>query len=118
MKTLDGVRSRLFELPGAISGSRGHDATFRAACLLVRFGVSDGDAMSLLRDWNRTHCKPPWNESQLSHKLKDARRVAGCYVPAYVQGKAVQETWKITRKSPAQPRSRVAAQPGPAPPVQ
>ena len=59
----------------AISGSHGHDTTFRAACALVRnFGeLSDDEMMAALGDWN-LRCSPPWNERELLRKISEARR--------------------------------------------
>jgi hypothetical protein len=88
----------LAKLPPAISGAGGHDATFRAACSLVRFGVADGDAMILLRQWNSTHCQPIWTEKELRHKLADARRAAGYEVRPVPSKPAVRVVWKIVRK--------------------
>jgi hypothetical protein len=100
MNTLDTARACLAKLPPAISGAGGHNATFRAACCIVRFGLADGDAMILLRQWNGTHCQPPWTERELIHKLKDARRVAGYEVRAFTPKPAVRVVWKIERKTP------------------
>src|SRR5690242_11864482 len=44
----------LASLPGAVSGQRGHDRTFRAACVLIKgFGLTVDQARPLLREWNR-----------------------------------------------------------------
>jgi len=59
MNQLETARAYLAKLPPAISGAGGHDATFRAACWLVRRGLAEGDATTLLRQWNGTHCQPP-----------------------------------------------------------
>lgn len=111
---LDAARAYLAKLPPAISGAGGHDATFRAACCLVRFGLTDGDAMILLRQWNGTHCQPPWTERELIHKLKDARRVAGYEIRSFIPKPAVRVVWKIDRKTPTsaapiQPSGRATA---------
>lgn len=101
MKTsLDAARSYLAKLPPAISGAGGHRATFRAACECVRFGLSDGEALTLLREWNVNHCKPPWTEKELTHKLKDARRVAAGQLRRVMQARpAIRKVWKIERKT-------------------
>jgi hypothetical protein len=63
-------------LPAAISGSRGHDALFRVACILVNgFALKDAEAWPILLEYN-TRCLPPWNERELRHKLAEARKVA------------------------------------------
>jgi hypothetical protein len=60
------------KMPAAISGQRGHDATFAVACEIWRFGLSDTDAWALLCDFNR-RCEPQWSEHELRHKLESAR---------------------------------------------
>lgn len=105
MNPLDRARAYLAKLPPAVSGAGGHNSTFRAACHLVRFGLADGDAMTLLREWNGTHCSPPWTERELAHKLADAHRVARGRARAFIQPKpAVRFIWKLTpRKLPKTP---------------
>jgi hypothetical protein len=69
---LQRARAYLTTVDGAISGQRGHDRTFRAACILcIRFGLSFEQAWPLLKEWNRC-CDPPWSDKDLEHKLRDA----------------------------------------------
>jgi hypothetical protein len=114
MNALAACRAYLAKLPPAVSGAGGHPATFRAACECVRFGLSDADALALLREWNATHCQPPWTEKELMHKLNDARRVAAGRVRAVIQRPpAVRVVWKVERKAtPAEP-----VKPQPLPPA-
>ena len=42
------ARNYLAKVPGAISGDGGSNQTFKAACILVRFGLTDEEAMTLL----------------------------------------------------------------------
>src|SRR6476469_5594880 len=98
MRFVDAARAHLAKLPPAISGAGGHPATFRAACWLIRFGLSDTDALDLLREWNRTHCQPPWTEKELKHKISDARRRAGGQVRALRPKPPNEVVWKIKRK--------------------
>lgn len=66
------ARKYLSKIPGAVSGQRGHDRTFHAACVLVLgFCLSQGDALRLLREWNAS-CQPPWSERELEHKIEGA----------------------------------------------
>jgi hypothetical protein len=61
--------------PPAISGQRGHDQTFRVTCILVQgFDLAPEDAFSFLARYNQ-RCEPPWAETELWHKLRDADRV-------------------------------------------
>lgn len=66
---------RLMDRIQAISGCRGHDTTFRVACLLRDSGISEAEALLYLQQWNRTHCHPPWSDRELLHKIEDAYRV-------------------------------------------
>jgi hypothetical protein len=71
------ARAYLAKLPGAVSGERGHDRTFRTACVLVLgFGLTPNQAYPLLAEWN-TSCEPPWTEKDLRHKLHDADKQTG-----------------------------------------
>src|SRR5205823_11428362 len=66
------ARRYLGKYPPAISGQSGHDRTFHVAALLVNgFGLCDGDAFTLLQNWN-LGCQPPWSERELRHKLDSA----------------------------------------------
>jgi hypothetical protein len=100
MNALTAARAYLSQLSPAISGAGGHDATFRAACCLVRFGLSDSEAMALLNEWNGTHCQPPWTETELAHKFKDAQRAAAGERSAFPVNSAVRVQWTIERKMP------------------
>lgn len=100
--TLDYAREALAALPAAVSGDGGHPATFKAACLLARFGLNQGDALTLLHEFNR-RCSPPWSNKELDHKLRDAYRVA--YRPPVARVRPVADgiavPWK--RVAPSQP---------------
>lgn len=74
MTTTDRARAYLAKLPAAVAGNGGHAATFATACRLVEFGLAESEAWSLLCEWNRSHCQPPWQEAELRHKLTDAYR--------------------------------------------
>ncbi len=66
------ARAYLAQIEGAVSGRRGHDRTFRVACVLAtKFGLSLDRAWPLFLEWNR-QCEPPWSEKELLHKLQDA----------------------------------------------
>jgi len=93
------ARAYLDKLPPAISGAGGHAAAFAAACWTVRLGLSETDALALLREYNH-RCLPPWTEKELAHKLRDARRVAGGEVRTFHHAKpAVRLVWKLERKA-------------------
>lgn len=66
------ARAYVSRMPVAVSGSRGHDATFRVALVLLRgFELPEADALDVLREYNAT-CTPPWSERELAHKVKQA----------------------------------------------
>ena len=57
----------------AISGQRGHDKTFRAACAVgPGFDLPPDVALRILRDRYNPRCEPPWSEDELRHKVEDA----------------------------------------------
>lgn len=73
--TLTRAMAYLDRLPVAVSGQGGHNATLRAACECVRFGLSDADAWEALQWFNDYRCQPKWSEHELRHKLADARKI-------------------------------------------
>ena len=110
MIALEHARAFLDGLPPAISGAGKHDRTFCAACGLVRLGLLDQEAMTLLREYNG-RCQPPWNESELAHKLRDARIKAGGQVRKFVNVKpSVRVVWKLQRE----PQTVATATPTPS----
>ncbi|HSY24906.1 MAG TPA: hypothetical protein VK841_22430, partial [Polyangiaceae bacterium] len=67
----------LERMPGAISGSGGHAATFAAACAMVRgFELDPADALELLAAIHNPRCSPPWSVRELRHKVKSAHQRA------------------------------------------
>ena len=64
-------------MPVAVSGNRGHDATFHVACTLVLgFNLSPSEAFPLMIEYSG-RCKPPWTEAEIRHKLEDADKQPG-----------------------------------------
>jgi hypothetical protein len=60
------------KLDAAVSGSGGHDATFRACCVIARgFALSADEAFGALLEWNQRG-DPPWSESDLRRKISQA----------------------------------------------
>lgn len=67
------ARAYLAKMPAAISGHGGHNATFAAACVLVRgFALSEDDAYDILAQDFNPRCEPPWAEWELRHKVRSA----------------------------------------------
>jgi len=78
------ARRYIAKCPPAISGQRGHDATFHVASVLVHgFALSVSDALSLLAEWNGS-CAPPWGMAELSHKVNSAAGAAHRQVRGYL----------------------------------
>jgi Bifunctional DNA primase/polymerase, N-terminal len=68
------ARRYFAKVPPAIEGCGGDHATFVQACRAIRdFGLSDAEALDVLRDWNN-RCVPPWSERELATKLANATR--------------------------------------------
>jgi hypothetical protein len=76
MHTFERARRYVAATAPAIRGQHGDFATFCLCCRLVDlFGLSDAEALGLLRTWN-ARCQPPWTERDLSSKIRSARRHA------------------------------------------
>lgn len=76
MTLIERAKHYVETLPASVAGSRGHDALFRAACVLSHgFNLDDADAWPILLDYN-ARCLPPWSEGELRHKLTQAHTAA------------------------------------------
>ncbi len=107
--TIDRARAYLARIPGAVSGSGGHNDTFHAACVLVNgFALSVAEALPLLLEWNST-CQPPWSEADLRHKLTDADKTHH----AKPRGHLLADAHRATHFLPA--RTTPAPEPEPRP---
>jgi hypothetical protein len=71
------ARRSVEEMPEAIDGARGHNATFAVACrLMIDYALSFDQAMEIFVEYNE-RCTPPWEAHELKHKLRDAGKRAG-----------------------------------------
>ena len=69
------ARRYVAQMPPAISGQGGHNATLRVACVLVHgFALAPEQAWPILCEYNE-RCEPPWTERELRHKLDEAGRL-------------------------------------------
>lgn len=93
MNALQKARAYVSAQPPAVSGCQGHNNTFRVACYLIGFGLSDADALDLLREFS-VRCQPPWTEKELLHKIKDARRVVKL-VRLRERRQSIRIAWKL-----------------------
>lgn len=73
-------RSYIENIPGAVSGDRGHDNTFAVACRLARAGLAGNDILLWLREYNRK-CDPCWSDAEIAHKVHDALAHANGHAP-------------------------------------
>jgi putative DNA primase/helicase len=65
--------SYVAKLEPSVSGERGHDRLFRAACVLViGFDLGAESSMRILREHFNPRCEPIWSERELRHKVEDA----------------------------------------------
>ena len=90
------------EAEASISGSGGHDTTFKVCCSLVHgFDLGDADLFSVLSSYNGSKCNPPWSESELNHKLAGARSTASRYRKGWLYRKLCRAKgfWKPGMRS-------------------
>lgn len=86
MTLIERARRYVAVMPPAIAGSHGHDATFAAACALVKgFGLSVEEARPLLLEYN-SRCDPPWGGKDLEHKLQQADKTTDPQPRGYLVG--------------------------------
>ncbi|HOC55388.1 MAG TPA: hypothetical protein PKI20_07195 [Verrucomicrobiota bacterium] len=86
-------RARLYvaKCPPAISGQRGHDATFHVAAVLWNgFGLSEAETLTVLAEWNRA-CQPPWSEAELIHKVRSVANAQHSDPRGYLVGETGPE---------------------------
>ena len=88
LSVIDRARRYAARCPVAVSGQRGHDATFHVAAVLWNgFGLTEGDTLMLLREWN-CGCQPPWSEAELVHKVKSVAGARHSDARGYLLGNA------------------------------
>ena len=108
LDVVERARRYIAKCPPAISGQGGHDAAFHVAALLVHgFALGDGDAMTLMWEFN-TRCQPPWTERELRHKLASAVRAQHAQPPGYLLGEGTNGT-----KGTATPKRTSTPHPSP-----
>ena len=92
LDVVERARRYIAKCPPAISGQGGHDAAFHVAALLVHgFALGDGDAMTLMWEFN-TRCQPPWTERELRHKLASAASAQHAQARGYLLGEGTKGT--------------------------
>lgn len=74
---IERARAYVSKMPGAVSGSSGHNTTFAVACALaIGFDLPESEARALLAEYNQ-RCDPPWSEKELQHKIDSAYQQPG-----------------------------------------
>ena len=97
MDVIDRARLYVAKLDGAVSGSGGHNTTIHVACVLVKgFGLSEGEAMGLMREWN-VKCAPAWSEGELLHKVRSAARMPDDKPRGFLLGSGGDRTERAER---------------------
>lgn len=64
------------EAPVAIEGRNGDDTTYKVACRLHDFGLSEDAAVNLMLDEYNPRCEPPWPGDDMRAKVENAYRYA------------------------------------------
>jgi hypothetical protein len=75
MASLERALAYLEKLPPAIQGSGGHAATWQAALVCRRFGLTESEMWQAMSWYNENRCQPPWSEKELRHKMSSAAKV-------------------------------------------
>jgi len=86
LSPMERARRYVAKCSPAVSGQRGHDATFYIAAVLVNgFALDQADALVLLWEFNQ-RCLPPWSEGELIHKIKSAANTVHLLPHGYLLG--------------------------------
>lgn len=56
----------------SLEGQGGDQQCFKAACALAASGLSEGEALLALQEWNETNAQPKWSNRELLHKIRSA----------------------------------------------
>ena len=67
--------SYLAKTPGAVQGENGDNHTFRVACSMRDFGLSEAKTLAVMAGWN-LKCDPPWCDDDLRSKVEHAYQYA------------------------------------------
>jgi hypothetical protein len=111
---IERARRYIAQMPAAVSGAGGHNATLHVACVLVQgFDLAMSDARPLLGEFN-ARCDPPWSESELEHKLRSASSMSGLKTTGGVMPRGCMLS-SSSSYSPARRDDYVAPAPEPKP---
>ena len=59
----------------AIEGQGGSNTLFSAVCAGFSFGLNANDILNLIKTYYNKKCLPPWSNSEIWHKIKDASKL-------------------------------------------
>lgn len=120
----DRARKYLAKMDKSISGQRGHDRLYAAACRLIEgFGLSIEAARPIINEFS-SECSPPWSPAEIDHKLRSADQKADPARRGYLLRPQAREAQTddysgaaelANRPEPQQPAD--PAQPMPPPPL-
>lgn len=97
---LERARKYVAKMPPAVTGSGGHNAAFKVACVLVLgFQLHEQDAYTAFSEWNQT-CQPPWSEKEIQHKIRQAAKQPG--ERGYLRNQSL-ERWSTIKVPDYQP---------------
>lgn len=114
------ARAYLSSIPGAVSGSGGHNQTYAAATAMVHgFALDPAVAFDLLMREFNPRCVPPWSEAEMRHKVEDAankphERPRGWLADARTTPAPLADRTNISVEA-KEPNMQVHADPGPFP---
>lgn len=92
MSVIERAERYLAACDPAISGSGGHDTTFRVTCTLLHgFGLCPTEALRLLKGYNQK-CQPPWSDGELRHKVLSAAGASSHKGRGYLLAEGVPTT--------------------------
>ena len=72
--SLDRAVAYLVDAAVAVEGQGGDQQTFKTACVLKDFGLSEYAAWEAMVDHWNPRCQPPWDEEELETKIRNAYR--------------------------------------------
>jgi hypothetical protein len=72
---IERARRYIATMPPSIQGCDGRNSLFKVALKLVKgLCLSEVEAFPILAEWNQTNSIPPWSDTELRHKLRDASK--------------------------------------------
>jgi hypothetical protein len=110
LKKMNSIEERiprwLDAIPGAISGSGGHNQTFRVACQLFNgWALSESETVRWLERYNE-RCRPPWSSAELKHKASHAAKAKHSKPRGYLAKASASPKKFVPIQNPAEEQCR------------